>query len=117
MVGKSVAILKCGVSARQASGRELLRHQPHRPLGLATTSGVGASFEVNENVSHEVDVIGKLAEVCGKDLARGREVHIQGRLRTRRNADGERQRVIVAEGMYFVDATALKPRSVKMFRR
>jgi single-strand DNA-binding protein len=49
-------------------------------------------------------VIGWLAEVCGKYLAKGREVHIEGRLHTSRNADSERQRVIVAEGIYFVGA-------------
>ena len=72
--------------------------------GLATTSGVLERFDVNADVSHEVTVIGWLAEVCGKYLAKGRKVHIKGQLQTRRNADGERQRAIVAEGIYFVGA-------------
>jgi single-stranded DNA-binding protein len=56
------------------------------------------------DVSREVTVIGWLAEVCGKYLAKGRKVHIKGRLQTSRNDDGARQRVIVAEGIYFVGA-------------
>jgi single-strand DNA-binding protein len=73
--------------------------------GFATTSGVLLErFDVNADVSHEVTVIGWLAEVCGKYLAKGREVHLEEQLQTRRNADGERQRVIVAKGIYFVGA-------------
>jgi single-stranded DNA-binding protein len=72
--------------------------------GYATTSGVLKRSNVNMDVSNEVTVIGWLAEVCGKYLAKGRKVHIKGRLQTSRNADGERQRVIVAEGRYFVGA-------------
>jgi len=72
--------------------------------GVATTSGVLERREVNADVSHEVTVIGWLAEVCGKYLAKGQEVHIEGRMHTRRNADGERQRVVVADGIYFVGA-------------
>jgi single-strand DNA-binding protein len=72
--------------------------------GFATTSGVLKRFDVNAEVANEVAVIGWLAGVCSKYLGKGREVHITGQLQTRRNADGERQRVIVAEGIYFVGA-------------
>ena len=47
---------------------------------------------------------GKLAEICGKYLAKGQEIYIQGRLERRRKADGKRDRVIFAEAIYFAGA-------------
>jgi single-stranded DNA-binding protein len=46
-------------------------------------------------------VRGKLAEICGKYLAKGQEIYIQGRLERRRKADGKRDRVIFAQTIYF----------------
>jgi single stranded DNA-binding protein len=57
--------------------------------GFATTSGVLKRFDVNAEVANEVTVIGWLAEVCSKYLAKGREVHITGQLQ---------------KGIYFVGA-------------
>jgi single-strand DNA-binding protein len=73
--------------------------------GYATPGGVPKVLrQSTRTVSNEVTVIGWLAEVCGKYLAKGRKVHIVGPLQTSRNDNGERQRVIVAEGIYFVGA-------------
>jgi hypothetical protein len=62
------------------------------------------SAEVPERPSDEVTVRGKLAEICGKCLAKGQKIKIGGRLETRRNADGKRERVIFAETIYFAGA-------------
>ena len=52
-------------------------------------------------------VFGKLAETCAKYLARGRQVYVEGRLRTRefegKNGGGKRQRAeIVAQRVQFL---------------
>jgi single-strand DNA-binding protein len=45
---------------------------------------------------HQIAVFGKVAEMCGKYLAKGRQIYVEGRLRTReyevRNNGGRRQR-------------------------
>ena len=56
---------------------------------------------------HQVVVFGKVAETCEKYLARGRQVYVEGRLRTReyeaKNNGGKRQRTeIVAHRVQFL---------------
>ena len=56
---------------------------------------------------HNIVVFGKLAETCAKYLARGRQVYVEGRLRTRefdgKNGGGKRQRAeIVAQRVQFL---------------
>lgn len=56
---------------------------------------------------HSIVVFGKVAESCGKYLAKGREVYVEGRLRTRefeaKNNGGKRQRTeIVASRVQFL---------------
>ena len=56
---------------------------------------------------HQIAVFGKVAEMCGKYLAKGRQVYVEGRLRTReyeaRNNGGKRQRTeIVASRVQFL---------------
>ena len=56
---------------------------------------------------HQVVTFGKVAETCGKYLAKGRQVYVEGRLRTReyetKNNDGRRQRTeIVAIRVQFL---------------
>jgi single-strand DNA-binding protein len=56
---------------------------------------------------HNIVVFGKLAETCTKYLAQGRQVYVEGRLRTRefesRNGSGKRQRTeIVAQRVQFL---------------
>ncbi len=77
---------------------------PPGRLGYQDVSGAIWSVNVNERVSTEVTVRGKLAEICGKYLAKGHKIHIRGLLETLRNADGKRDRVIFAEAIYFAGA-------------
>jgi single-strand DNA-binding protein len=56
---------------------------------------------------HNVVVFGKLAEICTTFLAKGRQVYVEGRLRTRefesKNAGGKRQRAeIIAQRVQFL---------------
>jgi len=56
---------------------------------------------------HNIVVFGKLAETCAKYLTQGRQVYVEGRLRTRefesRNGGGKRQRTeIVAQRVQFL---------------
>ena len=58
---------------------------------------------------HNVVAFGKLAETCGQYLKRGRQVYVEGRLRTRefeaKNNGGKRQRAeIVASRVQFLGA-------------
>jgi single-strand DNA-binding protein len=77
---------------------------PPGRLGYQDVSGAIWSVNVNERVSTEVTVRGKLAEICGKYLAKGQKIQIRGRLESRRNAAGKRDRVIFAEAIYFAGA-------------
>ena len=56
---------------------------------------------------HSIVVFGQVAESCGRHLAKGRQVYVEGRLRTReyeaRNNGGKRQRTeIVANRVQFL---------------
>jgi single-strand DNA-binding protein len=56
---------------------------------------------------HNVVVFGKLAEICTTFLAKGRQVYVEGRLRTRefesKNGGGKRQRAeIIAQRVQFL---------------
>lgn len=57
---------------------------------------------------HQVVVYGKLAETCSKYLGKGRQVYVEGRLRTREFEDksgGKRQRTeIIAQRVQFLGA-------------
>jgi hypothetical protein len=75
---------------------------PPGRLGYQDVSGAIWSVNVNERVSTEVTVHGKLAEICGKHLAKGQKIYIQGE--GVRNAEGKGGRVIFAEAIYFAGA-------------
>jgi single-strand DNA-binding protein len=91
-----------------------LRHLP--TSGQAVTSFSVATDESfmakdgnrQERVEwHNVVVFGKLAEICTKFLAKGRQVYVEGRLRTRefesKNGGGKRQRAeIIAQRVQFL---------------
>jgi single-strand DNA-binding protein len=56
---------------------------------------------------HQIVVFGKVAETCGKYLRKGRQIYVEGRLRTReyeaQNSGGKRQRTeIVASRVQFL---------------
>ena len=57
---------------------------------------------------HQIVVYGKLAEICAKYLGKGRQVYVEGRLRTREFEDksgGKRQRTeIIAQRVQFLGA-------------
>jgi single-strand DNA-binding protein len=85
----------------QAVANVSIANPPGR-AGFANISGPISSVEVPERPSDEVTVRGKLAEVCGKYLAKGQKIDIEGhQLETRRKAEGKRYRVIFAEAIYF----------------
>lgn len=91
-----------------------LRHLP--TSGQAVTSFSVATDESftskegnrQERVEwHNVVVFGKLAEICSKYLAKGRQIYVEGRLRTRefdsKNGGGKRQRTeIIAQRVQFL---------------
>ena len=58
---------------------------------------------------HRVVVWGKLAEICGKYLSKGRQVYVEGRLQTRSWEDQQGQKryttEIVANNVQFLGAT------------
>ena len=51
---------------------------PPGRLEYHDVSGAIWSVNVNERVSTEVTVHGKLAEICGKHLAKGQKIYMQG---------------------------------------
>ena len=66
---------------------------------------------------HQVVVFGRVAETCEKYLARGRQVYVEGRLRTReyeaKNNGGKRQRTeIVANRVQFLGTPPAEVRGV-----
>jgi hypothetical protein len=75
--------------------------QPPGRLVFANISGPISSVNVNERV-YEVTVRGKLAEICGKHLAKGQKIEIRGE--ALRNVEGKGGRVIFAEAIYFAGA-------------
>ncbi len=78
-------------------------------LGVATNrSWTDAKGAKQEDVEfHSIVVWGKLAEICGQYLSKGRKVYFEGRLKTRewQGQDGvKRQRTeIIAENMIMLD--------------
>jgi single-strand DNA-binding protein len=59
---------------------------------------------------HKVVVFGKLADICGKYLAKGRQVYIEGKLQTRQweNKEGQKQysTEIVATNLVFIGGSS-----------
>lgn len=91
-----------------------LRYTPNgsavASFGVATNRSYidQSSGEKKESVEfHDVVTWGKLAEICGQILSKGRKVYIEGRLQTRswEGQDGvKRQKTeIVAENMLVLD--------------
>ncbi len=78
-------------------------------FGVATNySWTGASGQKQEKVEfHNIVAWGKLAEICGQYLAKGRKVYIEGRLQTREweGQDGHKRNrtEIMAENMIMLD--------------
>jgi single-strand DNA-binding protein len=91
-----------------------LRHLPTSGQAATTFSlATDESFTAKDSNRHErvewhnVVVFGRLAEICTKYLAKGRQIYVEGRLRTRefdsKNEGGKRQRAeIVAQRTQFL---------------
>ncbi len=62
---------------------------------------------------HRVTVWGKLAEICGKHLSKGRQVYVEGKLQTRSWEDPQGQKKysteIVAQTVQFLGAANDRP--------
>lgn len=78
-------------------------------LGVATNrTWTDAKGQKQEDVEfHSVVVWGKLAEICGQYLSKGRKVYLEGRLKTRewQGQDGVKKQKteIIAENMIMLD--------------
>jgi len=91
----------------------------HTPQGIAVASfSVATSESWNDKSSgekqertewHRIVVWNKLAELCGKYLAKGRKVYVEGKLQTRSWEDKEGQKryttEIVANTVQFLSST------------
>ncbi len=79
-------------------------------LNLATSeSWMGKDGQKQEKTEwHRITVWGKLAEICGKHLAKGRQVYVEGKLQTRSWEDQQGQKKyateIVASTVQFLGA-------------
>ena len=78
---------------------------------LATSESWSKEGEKEERTEwHRIVAFGKLGEICGKWLAKGKQVYIEGRLQTREweDRDGNRRWTteIVAREMVMLNATA-----------
>lgn len=76
-------------------------------LNVATSENwVGKDGQKQERTEwHRVTVWGKLAEICGKYLAKGRQVYVEGRLQTRSWEDNGQKKYateIVASTVQFL---------------
>ena len=78
-------------------------------LNLATSESWVKDGQRQERTEwHRVTVWGKLAEICGKHLAKGRQVYVEGKLQTRQWEDQQGQKryttEIVASTVQFLGA-------------
>lgn len=78
-------------------------------LNLATSESWVKDGQRQERTEwHRVTVWGKLAEICGKHLSKGRQVYVEGKLQTRQWEDQQGQKryttEIVASTVQFLGA-------------
>ncbi len=68
-------------------------------LNVATSeSWTGKDGQKQERTEwHRITVWGKLAEICGKHLSKGRQVYVEGRLQTRQWEDPQGQKRYATE--------------------
>lgn len=83
-------------------------------LNLATSEAwTGKDGQKQERTEwHRVVVWGKLAEICGKHLTKGRQVYVEGRMQTRTWEDQQGQKryttEVVAQTVQFLGAAGEK---------
>ena len=91
------------------------RHLPSGQPAVGFSVATDESFTDKEGQKqdrvqwHHIVAFGKLAEVCNEYLTKGRQVYVEGRLRTRefeaKNDGGKRQRTeIIASRVQFLGA-------------
>jgi len=84
-------------------------------MNVATSeSWTGKDGQKQERTEwHRIVVWGKLAEICGKHLSKGRQVYVEGRLQTRSWEDPQGQKKysteIVAATVQFLGAAGDRP--------
>lgn len=67
-------------------------------LNIATSEKWTKDGQTQERTEwHRVTVWGKLAEICGKHLAKGRQVYVEGKLQTRQWEDQQGQKRYATE--------------------
>ncbi len=72
--------------------------QPVATFRIATNEVWMKNGERQEHTEwHRIVAFGRLAEICGEYLSKGRQVYIEGRLRTRSFEDREGQRRYITE--------------------
>lgn len=104
-----------GNLTRDPEVRQTPNGQSVTSFGVATNrSWTGTDGNKQEQVEfHNVVAWGKLAEICGQYLAKGRKVYIEGRLQTRdwEGQDGNRRyrTEIVTENMIILDKAGSAP--------
>jgi single-strand DNA-binding protein len=86
-------------------------------LNVATSENwTGKDGQKQEKTEwHRITVWGKLAEICGKHLSKGRQVYVEGRLQTRSWEDQQGQKryatEIVATTVQFLGSNGTQERS------
>jgi single-strand DNA-binding protein len=96
-------------------GDPMLRNLPSGQSAVGFSIATDESFTDKEGQRqervewHQIVAFGKLAETCNQYLKKGRQVYVEGRLRTRefeaKNSGGRRQRTeIVASRVQFLGA-------------
>jgi single-strand DNA-binding protein len=106
-----------GNCTRDPETRQTPAGQSVCSFGVATnrtwTDASGAKQEAAD--FHNVVAWGKLAEICGQYLAKGRKVYVEGRLQTRSwdGQDGQKRSTteIVAENVILLDRAGSAPAS------
>ena len=98
-----------GNATRDPEVRQIASGQSVCSFGVATnrswTDAAGVKQEAAE--FHNIVAWGKLAEICGQYLAKGRKVYVEGRMQTRewQAKDGNKRQTmeIVAENIILLD--------------
>jgi single-strand DNA-binding protein len=99
----------------------LTNGQPVASFSVATDEAfTDKNGERQERVDwHQIVVYGKLAETCHKYLSKGRQIYVEGRLRTReyeaRDNGGKRQRTeIIASRVQFLGTPPADARTAEV---
>ena len=88
MAGSVNKVILIGRLGKDPEVRYTQGGQPLAKFSLATSESWGQGAERQERTEwHNIVVWGKLAEICGQYLTKGRQVYIEGRIQTRKYQD------------------------------